>query len=255
MIEAECTFIRRLLHFATLTRGELNYARSLVSAVSHVPAHHEIQRQDDPVRHVNVLLEGFACRYRLLADGRRQIIGFLVPGDPCTLQAFFLQDMDHHIETLAASVIATIPGQEVENVVGEFGNLSRAFWYSTLLDEAILREWLVNIGRRDAYERMAHMLWELYVRHQAVGRVSGAELALPLKQHDIADALALSTVYVNKTLQRLRSLGILELRSGHLEIFEPQTLQTIADFDPRYLHALYLNTPGGAQRPRNTKLT
>ena len=105
-----------------------------------------------------------------------------------------------------------------------------------MLDEAILREWLVNVGRRNAYERMAHLLWEMYLRHTVVGKVDEGGFFLPLTQADLADALGLSTVYVNKTITRLRASGIIETDRRQIRIIEPAELSAIAGFDAGYLH-------------------
>ena len=149
---------------------------------------------------------------------------------------FLLEQMDHSIGTLTPSTVAMISRQDVEAALAERPGLARAFWLSTMLDEAILREWLVNIGRRNAYERMAHLLWELYLRHAVVGCVDEGGFYLPLTQADLADALGLSTVYVNKTITRLRASGIIETDRRLIRILEPAELSTIAGFDASYLH-------------------
>jgi CRP-like cAMP-binding protein len=185
---------------------------------------------------LHVVLDGLACRYKILQDGRRQILAFLVPGDPCDFHAFLLPGVDHNLATLAPSLVASVPRQDIETALAQRPALARAFSFSMLLDVSVLREWLVNVGRRNAYERMAHLLWEMYLRHALVGRVSEDAFHLPLTQADLADALGLSTVYVNKTITRLRASGIIETDRRQIRILKPDALSAIAGFDASYLY-------------------
>lgn len=226
----------RLRQFAELTPDDEAYIQHMTRNVARIPADRQLKAEGDAPSQVHVVLDGLACRYKILADGRRQILAFLVSGDPCDFQIFLLEHMDHCIGTLTPSVVATVSRQEIETALDERPAIARAFWLSTMRDEAVLREWLVNVGRRNAYERMAHLLWELYLRHAIVGKVSEDTFFLPLTQSDLADALGLSTVYVNKTITRLRASGIIETDRRQIRILEPAELSTIAGFDPSYLH-------------------
>ena len=226
----------RLRQFAELTPDDEAYVRHMTRSVTSVPADRQLKAEGDAPGQVHVVLDGLACRYKILADGRRQILAFMVSGDPCDFQVFLLDHMDHSIGTLTPSIIATVPRREIETALEERPAIARAFWLSTMRDEAVLREWLVNVGRRNAYERMAHLLWELYLRHAIVGKVSEDTFFLPLTQTDLADALGLSTVYVNKTITRLRASGIIETDRRQIRVLQPAELSTIAGFDASYLH-------------------
>jgi CRP-like cAMP-binding protein len=242
MSEARNPFLLRLSRGAELGADDAALLEHMTRNAAQVPADRQLQSEGEQPRALHVVLEGLACRYRILPDGRRQILAFLVPGDVCDSHIFLLPRLDHSVATLAPSLVASVPRQEIETALAERPALARAFSYSMLLDVSVLREWLVNVGRRNAYERMAHLLWEMYLRHAAVGRVSHDAFHLPLTQADLADALGLSTVYVNKTITRLRSSGIIETDRRQIRILKPDELSAIAGFDGSYLHE-----PGAAK--------
>jgi CRP-like cAMP-binding protein len=144
--------------------------------------------------------------------------------------------MDHGIVALTPAAVAFIPHAVIEQLPLRRPELARALWWATLVDEAVLRAWIVNIGRRDAFEGVAHLLCELHVRLRHVGLVQDHSFDLPLTQEDLADALGLTPVHTNRVLQRLRSEGLITLRGGHLTILDAEGLRRAAGFDPNYLH-------------------
>jgi CRP-like cAMP-binding protein len=228
--------ISRLGRGVELGPDDVAWVEHMTRNAVHVPADRQLQSEGDQPQVLQVVLDGLACRYKILPDGRRQILAFLVPGDPCDPHVFGMPRIDHNLATLAPSLIASVPRQEIESALADRPALARAFWFSLLLDISVLREWLVNVGRRNAYERMAHLLWEMYLRHAIVGKVSQDAFHLPLTQADLADALGLSTVYVNKTITRLRASGIIETDRRQIRILKPDELSGIAGFDGSYLH-------------------
>lgn len=236
-------FISRLGRCSALDAGDRAVLERMVRSTLEVPADRQLQSEGDQPQVLHIVLGGLACRYKILSDGRRQILAFLVPGDHCDFNVFLMPRVDHNIATLAPSLVASVPRQELEAAVAERPTLARAFSVSTLLDVSMLREWLVNVGRRNAYERMAHLLWEMYLRHALVGKVAEDAFHLPLTQADLADALGLSTVYVNKTITRLRASGIIETDRRQIRILNPDELSAIAGFDGTYLYQ-----PGAAPK-------
>jgi CRP-like cAMP-binding protein len=180
-------------------------------------------------------VEGWAARYKLLPDGARQITAFLIPGDFCDLHVTILGEMDHGITTLTRSRVAFVPRARIEELT-ERPSLVKAFWWSTLVDEAILRAWIVNVGRRDAFEAVGHLICELYVRMKNIGLVDGRRFDLPLTQEEIGDALGLTSVHVNRVLQRLRSEDLISFRQGLLTIHDYPALEKASGFNPNYLH-------------------
>jgi CRP-like cAMP-binding protein len=200
------------------------------------PAGEDIISQGDIPSDLHVVLDGCACRYKVLPDGRRQIIAFLLPGDLCDLHVFLLREMDHSIGTITASRVATISRETILQIASERPQLTRALWWVTLVDEAILREWIVALGRRTAYERIAHLICELYLRLKMVGAANGQSFELPITQTELADTMGLSLVHVNRVLQRLRGEGVVEFHNGKVIIRDSDRLREIALFDPIYLH-------------------
>jgi CRP-like cAMP-binding protein len=182
------------------------------------------------------MVSGFACRHKMLPDGRRQIIGYFLPGDMCDARLFILRRMDHGISTLCASSVTTISRQAILDLTTRYPRLTRAFWWNTLVEEAICREWLVNVGQRTALERLAHLFCEVHLRLQAVGLSTARGFELPVTQSELADTLALSTVHVNRTLKELRRIGLVSMSSKLLVIHDLAALRTLAMFDPSYLH-------------------
>ena len=186
--------------------------------------------------HVHVLEDGFACRYRALADGRRQILSLLIPGDLIDLRQFVLGGHQPSVAALSPLSVRAVPNANLFRLLETSPRITRALWSTTLVEESITCEWLVSIGKRSAIERVAHLLCELYLRLSAVGRSDGPRFALPLTQSELADALGLSTVHVNRTLQELRKSRLIAFQSGLVELFDFDALAKLALFSPAYLH-------------------
>jgi CRP-like cAMP-binding protein len=148
--------------------------------------------------------------------------------------------MDHGVLTLTNCTLAQMPREAVIEITEKHPRLARALWWTTLVDEAILREWVGNIGRRTASQRIAHLFCEFLVRLQAIGLAEGGAYEFPLTQAELADATGLSTVHVNRTLQELRAAGLITLKGRLLTIRDAERLKALAGFDPGYLHL----TPG-----------
>jgi CRP-like cAMP-binding protein len=186
---------------------------------------------------VHLILEGWAARYKILPDGRRQFTAFLIPGDFCDLHVTILKQMDHGILALTSVTVASIPHGEMNELTESRPELTRALWWATLVDEGVLRAWLVNLGRREAYERVAHLMCEMHARMKNVGLVHGGAFELPLTQEQLADALGLTAVHVNRMLKRLRDEGLIRTGSKTLTILDADALGKASGFDPSYLHA------------------
>ena len=176
------------------------------------------------------------CRYKLIADGKRQITGFYIPGDIPDLQSLYLHVMDHSVGTLIPSKIAFIPHDPLRAVLRKHPILAEAFWRDTLIDAARFREWIIGLGRRDAYTRIAPLFCELFVRHRAVALTENHGFDLHTTQAELGDALGLSTVHVNRVLQDLRKDGLISLRGKSLAILDWNGLKQAGEFDPLYLH-------------------
>ena len=162
--------LRKLANFTKLSEEESDCRRSeRATTCANSRAREDVISQGDRTGGVKLLLEGFACRYKVLEDGRRQIVAYFVPGDLCDLRVFILKRMDHSIGAMVASKVATISPENMLKMTHTYPTLTRALWWSTLVEEAIAREWIVNVGQRNALERMAHLFCELLYRFRAVG--------------------------------------------------------------------------------------
>lgn len=186
--------------------------------------------------HIHVIVDGFACRYRDLPDGRRQIISLLIPGDLIDLRRFVLGGQMSPLAALSPLGIVAIPDASLFALLETAPRITRALWSTTLIEESISREWLVSIGKRSAIERVAHLFCETYLRLAAVGHNDGYRFPLPLTQSELADALGLSTVHVNRTLQELRRLNLIAFHSGTVELFDFDALAQLGQFSAQYLH-------------------
>lgn len=194
-----------------------------------------VVQQGDPAEAVHVLLEGLIARARILADGRRQIIGRLLPGDCCDLQECLRGRSDCSFVALADGAAVLVARDRALAWSETRFAIMRVLWQSALRREAILNEWLVNLGCRSAVERMAHLFCELLVRLQAVGLSRDGAYDLPLRQIELAEIAGLSTVHVNRTLQALRGDGLIEFKSQRLKVLDLDRLKARATFDAGYL--------------------
>lgn len=219
-----------------LTPEDAQFVSSLLSEGSRIlPPGTDIATQGQRNDTVHVILEGHAYRYKLMADGRRQIIGFLVPGDFCDLYAFLLDRMDHSIAARTPCRVVDLTEDAILAMTAR-PMLARALWWGSLVEDSILREWLVNIGRRPADRRVAHILCELLIRLRIVGQASENSFRLTLSQNELADTVGLTSVSVNRALQKLRRLGLIAGSGREIVIPNVSQLMSFAEFDPIYLH-------------------
>lgn len=185
---------------------------------------------------VNLLLDGWAYRYKVLKDGQRQIVGYLLPGDICGLHVVLLNELEHSVGLLTDAQVVEIPTDKMYAVIDQNRRIERALWCSTLVDQAILREWVTNIGQREAFSRIGHHFCELWHRMRAIGLVSDHEFHMPVTQEVLGDTLGLTAVHVNRTLKRLREEGLMSIHNKRLTVLNPQKLTKLTGFDPSYLH-------------------
>src|SRR5437868_7005553 len=193
-------------------------------------------REGEPTTVCTVLISGLAFRQKLVSDGARQIISFHIPGEFLDLQNCMLEVADHNVQSLGRSNVAIIHKGPLLDVMGARPNIRRAIWYDSLVEASVFREWVVNVGRRDARERIAHLLCEVAARLTAAGVEGGRTFDFPVTQEQIADATGLTAVHTNRTLQSLRKDGLISLTSSRLTILDWDALVEIGDFNKRYLH-------------------
>jgi CRP-like cAMP-binding protein len=232
----ERVLVRKLRTFTDLAAGEKAQLHHLCRDVRPVQASRHIIREGDRPENVHLIVKGWAARYLVLADGKRQIMAFLIPGDFCDIHVGVLGHMDHGILALTPCEVAYINSRELDRATLANSRLAPALWWATLVDEAVLRQWVVNVGRRDAYQRIAHILCEIHARMKMVGLVEKNRLQLPLTQEELADATGLTPVHTNRTLQRLRQEKLIEIGGGMLKVLDVAALQRAGGFDTNYLH-------------------
>lgn len=196
----------------------------------------DIVREGEKPRAVNVVLEGWACRYKQLPDGRRQVVSFFTPGDLCDTNVFILKEMDHSIGTITRVRYAEIMPADFEVLMGHSPRITQALWWNELVNAAVSREWTTNVGQRTAFERLAHVFCEMFLRLRCVGLTEDGSCPWPLTQTDLADATGLTSVHVNRTLQELRRQELVELHGKRLRIRDLEALKQVAMFNPNYLH-------------------
>lgn len=199
-------------------------------------ARSDIAREGENPSVVRLLVSGWACRYKDLPDGRRQIVGFFLPGDFCDLNIYILKELDHSIGALTAVRYYEIQPQQFQSVIEERPQLLRALLWHEMVTSGIQREWLLSIGQRSPLERLAHLFVELYYRLQAVGLATGHSFDFPITQNHLAEANGLSLVHLNRTLQEMRREGLIELSDKQLRIGDLDRLKRVAMFNSNYLH-------------------
>lgn len=228
--------IRKLRLRDDIGEEEVAVLRAAVSEVHDVMPGRVIVRSGTDVDVSTLLVEGIVCRYKDLASGERQIQELHVAGDFVDLHGFLLKRLDHNIGAVSRCRTASVPHDRLKRITEEYPHLSRMLWFSTLLDASIQRETILSIGRRTALARIANLLCELSKRLEVVGLSDGNTFRLPMTQADLADATGLTAVHVNRMLKQLRDQSLLTFRNGMVSIQDWKALETVAEFDPTYLH-------------------
>ncbi|GJE53496.1 hypothetical protein GOFOIKOB_6577 [Methylobacterium tardum] len=228
--------IRKLEAVVDFTDRDRAVLEQVCKSTQPIAAGRDIIRQGDRPNNVHLVLDGVAFRYKVMRNGGRQIVAVLVPGDFCDLHVAILGEMDHSIGALTPCTLAVIPRETILDLTERHPRINRAMWWATLVDEGTLREWLTNIGQREAAEGLAHIFCELLLRLQSVGAADANSYPMPLRQNDLADVLGMTSVHVNRTLQALREAGLIVLERRRLTIPDVDRLKEFCGFDPAYLH-------------------
>lgn len=201
-----------------------------------VEAGADIVREGQSPTESCLMLSGYSARYHLLSDGRRQISAIHIAGDFVDLHSFLLDRMDHSVGAITDVTIALVPHHVLREFTESQPHLTRMLWLSTLIDAAMHRRWLMAAGRLNAVGRVAHLICEMHVRLDVVGHVTDRTFRLPLSQTELSDAMGLSVVHINRTLQQLRKQGLISWQGETVRILDWPALQEVAEFDPAYLN-------------------
>lgn len=240
---------RRLSGFARLSPEEAEAVAAL-SDGSHrtLAAKRDLIREGDPAQSVFLITSGWACRHRTLADGRRQIVALLLPGDLCDLNNHILRTMDHSIGAITAIGYAEIAHERIGALAVRHPRVAQALWWQLLVGVAVQREWTLNNGQRSAMERIGHLFCETFHRLRVMGLTHGNGCVFPLTQNDLAEATGLTPVHVNRTLQEMRASGLIRLKDRQLELPDLGALEEAVLFTPDYLHLEPLEPDGDRER-------
>jgi CRP-like cAMP-binding protein len=210
--------------------------RSLVSHTVHVPPDRTFIRAGQELKDSTLLLDGWMARAKDLQSGQRQLAELQLPGDFTDLHGFTLKRLDHDIVSITACTVGIVPHDRLRAMTERFPHLTRLYWFMTNMDAAIQREWTLSLGRRTAIARMAQLFCELLTRLEVTGLASNNAYDFPLTQVELSECLGLTSVHVNRTLQELRRMKLIEVRDRRVEILERDRLAQIAEFDPTYLY-------------------
>lgn len=228
--------LRKLETLYKLSGEELNALATVPTQVAECRSEQVLVREGDRPWRCCSILEGFACSFKSLRNGQRQITAFHIPGDMPDLQSLHHKVADTGIAAITSCTVAFIEHEVVRDLCARYPCLANSFWRETLNDASIHREWVTNIGQRDASSRIAHLACEFLTRMQAAGLAENHTCRFPITQAELADATGMSSVHVNRSLQHLRASGLISLKGEQLSALDWPALKNFAGFDPSYLH-------------------
>jgi len=226
---------RKLMQLVDLPPEEVTVLHGLQSKTRLVRRHREIVTQGQKYDALFVMMEGISIRYRILRDGRRQILNIALPGDFVGFPASFFERALYPISALTEVVIASIPFDVLIDLFERHPHLAAAIFWSFSSEAAIYTERLTDVGRRTALERVSHFLLELLTRFQIIGLADECSFPMPLTQELLADALSLSLPHVNRTLRQLREDGLVSIEAHQVFIRDVEALSALGDFEKSYL--------------------
>lgn len=229
--------ISKLRRIASLDQEDISRLRGLPMHLQTVKRYCSLIREGEAPERCCLLVKGFAARFKQTVSGSRQIVSFHLSGDLLDIQHLLLSRADHSVETITSATVAWIPKSELLRLAWERPSIGKALWRDCLIDASIFREWVLNVGSRDAKSRIAHMLCEFVARSQAAGLGDRESFELPMSQALIAEATGLTAVHVNRSLRLLDCDGAISRDRNMFRILDWDRLTAIADFDPTYLHA------------------
>lgn len=228
--------VQRLECRSPLDQADRESLLGLPHNLKTMPANAHVVRDGEVPNYVALLLSGFAYRYKVTGAGARQILSFHGAAEFLDLQNSFLGVADHSVQMLTEGEIALIPPGVMEELALTRPGIARALWIDTLIDSAIFREWVVNVGRRDSRARIAHLLCEFSLRLEAAGLAKNHRYELPMTQEQLADAVGLTPVHVNRVLKQLAEEGLIRRDRRSIAILDWKRMCRAGDFNERYLH-------------------
>lgn len=241
--------VKKLRNWASIDEDDERAILALPHSTRRLAVGQYIVREGDVATQSCLVVEGFAVRHKIVGDGGRQIINIHMPGDMVDLRNALLAVADHNVQTLTPTVVAHIPREAIVELAFAHPSVGKALWKETLVEGSISREWIANVGRRDARTRVAHLLCEFALRLEAVGLGEQCNYELPMTQEQIADTVGLTSVHVNRTLKSFDREGLTTRSRRSVVIEDWEKLADAGDFNPVYLH-LPQDAPEAVGRPR-----
>lgn len=227
---------RKLNAFLPLSTDELRYLADMQSKPRNVKRGENLTHEGQTGHKAYVIQEGWACSFKILPNGTRQIINFPFAGDCVGLRSVLLRTADHSFTAVTDAIVSEVVSTHLLKYITEFPRLGIALLWAASRDEAMNVEHLVNVGRRDAIERMAHFFMELAERLTLIGKVIDNEFCCPLNQYALGDALGLSAIHANRILRQLRERNLVTFRSRRVTIHDLSALQALAGYQSGYLN-------------------
>src|SRR4051794_36569122 len=227
--------LQRLDRLGSLSAHDRQLIAELPLTVANFSGNEEVARHGDAPSRCTLVLGGFLYGHKRVNGSRRQITSFFVPGDIADLHTLHLAPMDHSLSTLGPAVVAFMPHTAFRDMLARSPQLADAFWRDTFIRLAISREWVTNLGRRDAIARVAHVVCELAVRLQAVDLARNLCFSIPWTQTDLANSCGITSVHANRVVQELRRLGLVDWDSKQVRIRDWNALAKLGDFSDDYL--------------------
>lgn len=228
--------VRKLELWASFNDDERQALLSLPYTLQSLAPDQPIINEGDRATHSCLLRSGFAYRQKIVRNGGRQILAVHMAGDMVDLQNSLLLTADHGVQALTTAEVAFIPREAVLDIAFKHRAIGEALWFDTLVDGALFREWIVDIGRRDAATRMAHLLCEFGLRLEGAGLGTHHQYDLPMTQEELGDCLGLTPVHVNRMLRILADEGLIERKQRSVRIVNWAGMVRRGDFDGSYLH-------------------
>jgi CRP-like cAMP-binding protein len=228
--------ISRLRVNSAVSDADADALKTIPSVVKDLPREAVLVREGDRPTNCIVMMRGFSYRSKVNEHGKRQILSFHPAGDMPDLHGLLLDRMDHDLTTLSSATVAFIEHRHINRLIEDRPQLARALWRETVVDASIFREWIVNLGTREAAARLAHLLAELRTRLAAVGLTADDEFAFPITQNELAEALGISSVHVNRVIQSFRAEGLIELTRDTVRLKDLEKLLELGGFNEFYLH-------------------
>jgi CRP-like cAMP-binding protein len=228
--------IRRLRTSSGISDEDVSEILALPITVKQYPAEKTVVSDGQEATDCCLIADGFCARSKTIGDGKRQILSIHIPGEIPDLMSLFLHVMDHDLSTLTPCTMGFISHETLRRLHRRRPNVAEIFWRDTLIDAAMFREWIVNVGQRPAPARLAHVMTELRERLRIIERLNGNSFEMPLTQEQIGEALGITAVHVNRVIKQLRQEGIVEFNRGRVSVLNETKFEELADFDDRYLH-------------------